>query len=271
MKNYCDNIHCPVCNSSNIRRYFKDEQYLRKCGNCSLVFTYPTPESLFESYDENYYKLWLGKQFRQRRKLWKKRLRAVKRFCKSGKLLDIGTGDGLFLKTAKVGNFEVYGTEISPDAVKIAKKVYDLNIFSGEIEDSGFKENFFDVITIWHVIEHVKNPYGMLKKAYNLLKPGGIIFVATPNLDKYVSRAIYRLKNNRPFPFYSKRGEQHIFHFTAQTLGNLMETAGFRIILGTTDFAAVRMRYKILGWISFFFSAVFRRNWNENILLIGQK
>ena len=68
----------------------------------------------------------------------------------------MGTGDGLFLKIAKTANFNICGTEISPAAVKAAKNLYDLDIQITEIENADFEENSFDVITIWHVIEHVK-------------------------------------------------------------------------------------------------------------------
>jgi 2-polyprenyl-3-methyl-5-hydroxy-6-metoxy-1,4-benzoquinol methylase len=264
-------IFCPTCRSESIHNYFKDEPYLKECKNCKIVFTYPLPENLTEAYAEEYYKIWQEKQFRQRVKLWRRRFKKVKTFCKSGKLLDVGTGDGLFLKVAKKANFDVYGTEISQAAVRAAKSLYDLDIHLTEIENADFEGNSFDVITIWHVIEHVKNPIEVLKKVYNLLRPSGVVFLATPNLDKYVSRIIYRLKNNKPYPFYSQKGEQHLFHFTPYTLEMIIKKAGFNIIYTGVDFAGVRLKFKVLEYASFILSAIFHRNWNENILVIAQK
>ncbi|KPJ66976.1 hypothetical protein AMJ44_07575 [candidate division WOR-1 bacterium DG_54_3] len=270
MKNLSE-ILCPICESGGIFNYFKDDPYLKKCKDCKIVFTYPLPDGLTEAYDEDYYNIWHETQLRQRGKLWRRRLKIVKKFCKSGKLLDVGTGDGLFLKVAKTASFNIWGTEISPTAVRKAKNLYGLDIHLTEIENADFEENSFDVITIWHVIEHVKNPQVLLKKVYNLSKPDAVVFVATPNLDKYVSRIIYRLKNNKPYPFYSLKGEQHLFHFTESTLKKIIKKAGFNIIYTGVDFASVRLKFKILEYASFILSTVFHRSWNENILIIAQK
>jgi 2-polyprenyl-3-methyl-5-hydroxy-6-metoxy-1,4-benzoquinol methylase len=204
-------------------------------------------------------------------KLWRRRLKTVKKFCKSGKLLDVGTGDGLFLKVAKTANFDTCGTEISHAGVRAAKKFYNLDIHITEIEDADFEENSFDVITIWHVIEHVKNPLEIMKKLYKLSKPGAVVFVATPNLDKHLARIGYRLKSNKPYPFYSPEGEQHLFHFTESTLKKIIQKTGFNIIYAGVDFASVRPEFKMLEWASFILSTIFHRNWNINILVIAQK
>ncbi len=264
-------ILCPVCGSEGIHNYFKDDPYLKKCKDCKIVFTYPLRDGLTEAYDEDYYNIWHEKQFKQRVKLWRRRLKTVKKFCKSDKLLDVGTGDGHFLKVAKTANFNIWGTEISPAAVRAAKNLYGLDIHLTEIENANFEENSFDVITIWHVIEHVKNPLELLKKVYNLSKPGAVVFVATPNLDKYVSRIIYRLKSNKPYPFYSPKGEQHLFHFTEYTLEGIIKKAGFTIIYKGVDFASIRLIFKMFEYASFILSTIFHRNWNENILVIAQK
>jgi 2-polyprenyl-3-methyl-5-hydroxy-6-metoxy-1,4-benzoquinol methylase len=270
MKNF-NEIFCPICGSGSIFNYSKNDPYLKGCHDCKIVFTHPLPESLTEAYDEDYYKIWYEKQFRQRVKLWKRRLKIVKKFCKSGQLLDVGTGDGLFLKLAKSANFNIWGTEISAAAVRAAKNLYGLDIHLTEIENADFKENSFDVITIWHVIEHVKNPVEVLKKAYSLSKRGAVVFVATPNLDKHLSRIIYRLKSNKPYPFYSLKGEQHLFHFTENTLERIIKKAGFNIIYTGVDFASVRLEFKMLEYTSFILSTIIHRNWNENVLAIAQK
>jgi 2-polyprenyl-3-methyl-5-hydroxy-6-metoxy-1,4-benzoquinol methylase len=262
---------CPVCGSESIHNYFKNGSYLKECKGCKITFTYPLPEGLTDAYGEDYYHIWYEKQFKQRAKLWRRRLKIVKRFCKSGKLLDVGTGDGLFLKIAKTANFNICGTEISAAAVRAAKNLYGLDIHLTELENADFEENSFDVITIWHVIEHVKNPVEVLKKAYSLSKRGAVVFVATPNLEKYVSRTLYRLKSHKPYPFYSPKGEQHLFHFTPSTLEMIIKKAGFNIIYTGVDLAGIRLKFKVLEYTSFILSAIFHRNWNENILIIAQK
>ena len=121
------------------------------------------------------------------------------------------------------------------------------------------------------VIEHVKNPLEVMKTLYKLSKPGAVVFVATPNLEKHLSRIIYRLKSNKPYPFYSPKGEQHLFHFTEYTLKSIIKKAGFNIIYTGVDFASVRLEFKMLEYASFILSAFLHRNWNENILVVAQK
>lgn len=270
MKNFAE-IECPLCRSKNILDYFKDESSLKQCQNCRIVFTYPLPEFLSDAYDENYYRIWHEKQFRQRVKLWEKRIKIVKKFCLSGKLLDVGTGDGLFLKFASSSNFEISGTEVSAAAVRAAKELHGLDIRLTEIENSDFKKNHFDVATLWHVIEHVKDPPQVFKAVHSLLKPGGVIIVATPNLDKYLSRFIYRVLHRKPYPFYSPKGEQHLFHFTESTLERIMNRAGFQTLFKGADFAYISRKFKMIECAAFTLSVLFQINWNENILIIGQK
>lgn len=263
-------IFCPICGSERILNYLKDYHYLKECKDCKIIFTHPLHKGLAEAPGEDYY-IGNEKQLRYRVKLWRRRLKIVKKFCKSGELLDVGTGDGLFLKVAKTANLNVCGTEISSSAVRVAKNLYDLDIHLAEIENANFEENSFDAITIWHVIEHVRNPLEVLKKLYKLSKPGATVFVATPNLDKYLARIIYRLMRNKPYPFYSLKGEQHLFHFTESTLKKIIKKAGFNIIYSGVDFASFRLKFKMLEGASFILSTIFHRNWNENIMVIAQK
>ena len=100
MKNF-KKIFCPICGCGSIFNHSKDYLYIKECKDCKIVFTHPLPEDLTEAYDEDYYKIWYEKQLRQRVKLWRRRLKVVKKFCKSDRLLDVGTGDGFFLKVAK--------------------------------------------------------------------------------------------------------------------------------------------------------------------------
>jgi len=264
-------VLCPLCSSPNIADAIPKDPFLKKCGQCSIVFTHPFPQATAEVYDQNYYKIWNEEQYEKRLKLWARRLRMVKKFCSAGRLLDIGTGDGLFLRIAGEAGFDASGTEISAAAVEAAKKWHHLKVELAPIEETHFPDGFFDVITIWHVLEHVQDPWGMVVKSYHLLKPGGFLFCATPNLNKYLSRAFYRTTHLRPFPFYSSRGESHLFHFTEGTLLSLIRKAGFRVKRVGADFAAVRLRYQTFEGLSYILSIFSGHNWNENLLLVAQK
>ena len=180
-----------------------------------------------------------------------------------------GLGFRKFLRKIFKGLYDVVETLVIAGAIVIF--VYLFIASPHEVLGRSMEENFFDVITMWHVIEHVKNPLQVLKKVYNLLRPGAVVFVATPNLDKRVAKIAYRLKSNKPYPFYSPEGEQHLFHFTESTLKKIIKKAGFNIVYSGVDFASVRLEFKTLECASFILSTIFHRNWNENILVIAQK
>jgi 2-polyprenyl-3-methyl-5-hydroxy-6-metoxy-1,4-benzoquinol methylase len=100
----------------------------------------------------------------------------------SRKLLDVGSGNGDFLKTASDIGWDALGVESDAIAASQAQS-RGLRATSGRFEETELPERAFDVITLSHVIEHVHDPVGMLRKALRLLKPGGQIWIATPNLD----------------------------------------------------------------------------------------
>jgi 2-polyprenyl-3-methyl-5-hydroxy-6-metoxy-1,4-benzoquinol methylase len=98
------------------------------------------------------------------------------------KLLDIGSGNGDFLKTATDIGWEARGVESDVIAAGQAQS-RGLRTTVGRFEEIDLPEREFDVVTLSHVIEHVHDPVGMLRKALRLLKPGGLMWIATPNLD----------------------------------------------------------------------------------------
>ncbi len=98
------------------------------------------------------------------------------------KLLDIGCGNGQFLFDMRSLGWDVQGQEVDPEAAALGASV-GVPIFLGTLEEAGFAEGSFDVITLSHLIEHVHDPIGLLERCYSLLKPGGLVWVATPNLQ----------------------------------------------------------------------------------------
>ena len=100
-----------------------------------------------------------------------------------GKLLDVGCGNGQFLRQMRDRGWEVAGVEPDPKAVQFACEEYGLDIRQGALADAGFLDNTFDAVTLSHVIEHVPDPVGLLKECRRVLKPGGKLVLTTPNID----------------------------------------------------------------------------------------
>ena len=128
----------------------------------------------------------------------------------SGSLLDIGAGTGDFLKQAKTANWNVFGIEPNKSARDLAfKKGIELK---ENIDD--YKEQTFDVITLWHVLEHLPNLEETIKKIESLLKPNGVLIIAVPNFKSY-DAAYYK---NHWAAFDAPR---HLWHFSRNSMKKL--------------------------------------------------
>lgn len=226
---------CNLCESKDILPIDNDHNIFR-CSQCGYIFDNPRP-----TYDEivgfylreDQYHSWLGEE-RGREALWQRRLKMVKRFKNKGTLLDVGAGIGQFLHFAR-DDFEVEGTEISESAIKVAREKYDLNLKKGQLEDIDFGDCRFDVITLFHVLEHVPDPSGLIERCYNLLKEKGIIVIAIPNdINSLIKNpfkrllSILRIGKIRRFGIFglpkieldSSLAEIYVSHFTVSSLKN---------------------------------------------------
>lgn len=108
--------------------------------------------------------------------------RHIPRSHRGGTLLDCGAGNGGFLAKAREAGWSVVGVEPDPNAIKAARCL-GLNVRQGGLEQCAGEEGTFDVITMSHVIEHVHDPRNYLKQAFSLLKPGGSLYIDTPNIN----------------------------------------------------------------------------------------
>lgn len=120
--------------------------------------------------------------------------------------------------------WEVFGIEISKFISDFALKTFKLeNIFHGTLKEASFKENSFDLITFWDVIEHLPNPIMELKMAYNLLKRNGILILETQNINSLFAKIAGRKWHHYKF-------WEHLYHFSPETIEILIGKAGFEII-----------------------------------------
>jgi len=245
---------CSLCESEDIAPVDSDLNIF-KCNHCGYIFDNPRPTfdeiKSFYSNEGKYgaliRKMWL-KEEKARDILWQRRLVKLKKLKENGALLDIGAGIGQFLQLAK-NDFEVLGTEISKIAIAIAKAKYDLNLIEGRIEDIDFGHRRFDVITLFHVLEHVPDPSSLLKRCYDLLSKDGVLIIATPNEIDSFRRTIIRLLSVLPVSRFRKYGkfglpklelgkslnEIHLSHFTLSTLRWLIKKSNFIVVEDTLD------------------------------------
>lgn len=139
---------------------------------------------------------------------------------RKGKILDVGSFEGYFLSLFRKIGWEAYGVDPHIGACQMAKRKYGLgNIYAINFEESNFDAGFFDLITISHVLEHVRKPSEMLKLAHDKLKEGGYLFIQVPNVHDPFSNAVVHF-----FSF------QHLYSFSPVTLRNYLKKYGFKVL-----------------------------------------
>ncbi|OZV70840.1 class I SAM-dependent methyltransferase [Winogradskyella aurantia] len=153
----------------------------------------------------------------------KRKLKLINSFNTSSKdLLDIGCGTGDFLQTAQKKGWHVTGIEPNEEARRIANTKVKNNIYDSEHLDS-FKENSFDVITLWHVLEHLPDLDNHIKRFKQYLKPNGFVVVAVPNFKSFDAQFYKSFWAGYDVP-------RHLWHFSKQSIQKLFRIHGFDLV-----------------------------------------
>lgn len=227
---------CNLCNHEFSRPVFiKNGYILLRCSSCGLVYVGNPPSKLelekLYSFDSGYH---LGLQddsgdFKRDLDLAIKYYELITKYKTHGRILDIGCAAGFFLKVAKENGWDTYGVEISNDTAEIARKRYGLKVLTGSLKATSFIPNFFDVVTMWDVIEHVENPIRTISIISRILKDDGILAISTPNIDGLFPKISYRVSNliNR---WRHPEPPHHLYQFSKKTMNRLLEQAGFNLL-----------------------------------------
>ena len=235
-------VKCNICNIENTELIFKstiedskasvtdyvgtNPGYAKyhdivRCKNCRLVYMNPRdnhiPELLSEVEDTDYISTW-----NDRLSTFKVHLDLLKQFKSGGKLLDVGCYAGIFLTAAKEVGFSVSGLEPSKWAAGFAADKAQVPVVCRPIEAYEMPVSEFDIVTLWDVIEHLEDPMGTLSKIQTTLKPGGLVFISTHNIESIFARAL-----GKRYPWLMRF---HLFHFSPNTLKIMAEKAGLKTV-----------------------------------------
>lgn len=140
----------------------------------------------------------------------------------TGLALDVGCGKGLLLAGLRNLGWKVYGTELSEVSSQYAQS-QGITVYRSNVEDCGFTPGAFDLITMYHSLEHLTQPLHTLAYLHTLLRPGGRLVVEVPNIGSWYARVFGEAWFHFDVP-------RHLFHFSSATLRRLLETAGFEIL-----------------------------------------
>ncbi|CAN5285441.1 methyltransferase domain-containing protein [soil metagenome] len=230
---------CPICGEKDRQHYLscKDNTVSKiyfeivECSKCSFAYTSPRPTEndlgwYYESEEyishSNTSKGIVSRLYQMvRKRTLGKKLQLINSEGKNGLLLDIGCGTGEFLNTMTSDGWKTIGIEPSDSARKQGIENYKLDVRKEE-ELNNLQPKSFDVITMWHVMEHVPHLDQRVKKLNELLKDDGVLIVAVPNRNSY-DAAFYK-ENWAAYDV-----PRHLWHFRAQDMKALMLNSGFEV------------------------------------------
>jgi SAM-dependent methyltransferase len=182
-------------------------------------------------------------------RLWRgetAKARLVERFCAGGSLLDVGCGDGKFLWALDGGRWQRTGVEPAGEILDLVRsKIPGLRLVCGDIYSAELAPASFDVVTFWHVLEHLPRPARVLSRAAALLRPGGWLFVSLPNLGSLQAR----LFRQSWYPFDDV--PRHLYHFSQDSLERLLRRAELNVRVHLPFSPSVNfhsLKHSLLHW-----------------------
>ena len=152
------------------------------------------------------------------------------------RLIDVGCHIGVMVELAQARGWEAWGIEPSTWASEQAH-ARGLHVITGTLSDANVPENYFDVVTLWDVIEHLTDPVAEICNVYRVLKPGGVFAIHTIDIES----AFARLMGAR-WPWLM---EMHLYYFSPRTLGKMLEQNGFQVIRHSAQGRFLRLGYFI--------------------------
>ncbi len=220
---------CPLCYGSESSDEFSKKGWHYWRCTCGHVFVDPLPSDAETRrlYDTSYSDRLLQESRAWFEVLARDRVRIVDRHWgrrPPGTLVDAGCGAGFFLNDARERGWKACGIDYSGHPVEFARREFGLDVVTDDIERAiqRLPERSVDVLTFWHVLEHLNHPGRILDRAVEALRPGGLLILNSPNLDS----AIYRCAGRFWSWIYTPG---HVQYFSTDSLANAVEARGLTV------------------------------------------
>lgn len=234
-------IKCPLCKIDDTKNlYFKDGFKIVRCNKCGLIYVNPRllKKELIEYYSSREYFI-CSKRERNDRYLdyvkyhstgkaknkFPKLITKIEKYKTKGRLLDIGCAVGFLVRISQEKGWESFGIDLSEWAIKYAREKLELkNVQQGDLGDIKFESNFFDVVVMVDVLEHVQDPAEDIKEVQRILKPGGLLYIETINFGNFITKYLIRDKFVHMVP------TGHLTYFEKKHLMEILKSLGFRVL-----------------------------------------
>ena len=239
---------------------------IQRCQDCGFGLTTPvlSEEKIKHYYPSTYHgdtvrtiEAFLSGKL-QRSRSWKgekEKVDLVQRFVDKGRILDVGCADGKFLWALDPEKWDRTGVEFAEQTVRLVNdKIPDLTLIEGDLFSDKLPENSFDVITFWHVLEHLPQPRAVLERTQKLLRPGGWLFISLPNFDSLQARLFQR----HWYAFDDV--PRHLYHFSPRPLALLLKENGLKVCKHVFFSSRVNfhcLKYSLINWSEAHFGSRF--------------
>jgi SAM-dependent methyltransferase len=248
-------LRCRLCGAEvdPVRhlRWVRDGFQILRCPACRLLFRSdpPRPRELPELYGQAYFRAaetdgpghgegypdYLEDEELHRRNA-RRRLDLLGRYVHPGRLLDVGCAAGFFAHEARRRGWAPAGVELSPSMSAYARDRLGLEVVEASFARAEVSGPPFDAVTMWDYVEHSIDPVTDLRRAYSLLRPGGVLALSTGDAGSLVAR----VSGSR---WHLLTPRHHNFFFDRQTLGRALTDAGFEIQFEGTVAARYSIHY----------------------------
>ncbi|MBI5245166.1 MAG: class I SAM-dependent methyltransferase [Elusimicrobia bacterium] len=223
---------CPLCGGGLRRQFEKFGYWVLLCPACDTAVIDPMPS---EKDLKGYYSLDYFKGNRAKfgysdyaaeaaclKRAFSARAQTIRSFIPKGRILDVGCANGAFL--AALGpEWEKHGVEISPEILEDSPPPKDVKVFTGDFLDYPGSPGLFDVATLFDLLDHVRDPQAVLRKAAGLLRPGGLLAVQQGDRSSLFARALGRCWHIYIPP-------THLWYFSRAGLSRLIERQGLKVV-----------------------------------------
>ena len=203
---------------------------LVRCQDCGLIYISPRPsyEAMAQYYPQDDYDLYnkaAGLKDRSMDELGRllgPRKGKIDKYRPRGRLLDIGFGDGSFLYFMKECGWDVAGVDFNEKMVRLVNDELGISATAGQLEDAGFSDGGFDVVTLWGVLEHVQSPSRTISEIDRITGDDALLVIYTQNAAALEARCLGH-------DWFIYEVPRHLYSFTPDSLAKLLAAGGFSI------------------------------------------